>query len=309
MVNERSVVVIGAGIAGLTAAHRLQQAGARVTVLERGAGVGGRVQTERAGGYLVDTGPDALTASYKHYLAVVRELGLESELTTPSQVVGLVRDGRIVDVDPARPWQLPTSPILSLRAKLRLTRGLLGLRRALKGIDAYDLASSAELDDPATTAREYALRHFGREAPERLIDPVIRFQHNKAPDRAPAGHSLITIYTDTLATDRYLGRSDDEIVSWAAGVIESLCPELRGHRELATVTRWPRAGYLAAPGFWRRARALRQAIPADGRIQLAGDLFGAGSMESAVASGERAAQRLADGVLADAGPRQAIAIN
>jgi hypothetical protein len=60
------------------------------------------------------------------------------------------------------------------------------------------------------------------------------------------------------------------------------------------VTRWPVAGYLATPGFWRQSRALLAAIPADGRVQLAGDLFGAGSMESAVRWGERAAERLWD---------------
>jgi protoporphyrinogen oxidase len=121
---------------------------------------------------------------------------------------------------------------------------------------------------------------------------LIFMQHNKAPDRAPAGHALITLYTDTLVTDEYLARSDAEIERWAAATIESLCPELQDHRELAVVTRWPRAGYLASPGFWRRSRQLLEAIAPDSAVQLAGDLFGAGSMESAVRWGERAAQRL-----------------
>src|SRR5271165_4096339 len=59
-----SVVVVGAGLSGLAAAYRLQQAGATVTVLESASGPGGRVQTERHGDYIIDTGPDAVTAGY-----------------------------------------------------------------------------------------------------------------------------------------------------------------------------------------------------------------------------------------------------
>jgi protoporphyrinogen oxidase len=121
---------------------------------------------------------------------------------------------------------------------------------------------------------------------------LVFMQHNKAPDRAPTGHSLVTIYTDTTATDSYLTKSDDEIEAWAAGLIETWCPELAGHRDLAVVTRWPKAGYSPDPGFWRRSADLLDALPADGRVHVAGDLFGAGSMESAVRWGERAAQRV-----------------
>lgn len=43
-----STLVIGAGIAGLTAAHNLHQAGEAVTVLEARDRIGGRVWTDRA---------------------------------------------------------------------------------------------------------------------------------------------------------------------------------------------------------------------------------------------------------------------
>lgn len=68
-----SAVVVGAGLSGLTAAYRLQQAGFAVTVLESGSVPGGRVQTERHGPYLIDTGPDALTAGYASYLRLVED--------------------------------------------------------------------------------------------------------------------------------------------------------------------------------------------------------------------------------------------
>jgi oxygen-dependent protoporphyrinogen oxidase len=434
-----SVVVVGAGLSGLAAAYRLQQAGATVTVLESGRGPGGRVQTERHGGYIVDTGPDALTAGYASYLGLVEELGLRDRLVDTSAVLGLVRGGRLIDIDPAKVLRLPFTPALSMLAKVRLAAGLIRLRKAIRDVDSYDMGRSAVRDDPEVSARDFALRHFGREVAEYLIDPMMRLttgtgardassvnvlgalgawsgglrslrgglatvtdelasrldvrygatvtrvdetesgvtvsytdgsgthsvsaescvisamyhravemwpslsmasppfgdklrnvklisvslgyrapttsraytilvptverreclliflQHNKSVDRAPHGHSLVTIYTDTAVTDRFLEYTNAELESWAAGIVEGLCPELAGNRELSVVTRWPYAGYLADPGFWRRGSALRDSLPTRGPVQVAGDLFGAGSMESAARWGEHAARRILEG--------------
>ncbi|WP_338486015.1 phytoene desaturase family protein [Streptomyces sp. SCSIO 75703] len=55
------VVVVGAGLAGLSAALHLLGAGRRVTVLERDPLPGGRAGRRDLGGYLLDTGPTVLT--------------------------------------------------------------------------------------------------------------------------------------------------------------------------------------------------------------------------------------------------------
>ena len=122
---------------------------------------------------------------------------------------------------------------------------------------------------------------------------MIFLQHNKSPDRAPSGHSLVTIYTDTIVADRFLDRSDEQLEAWAADIVERLCPELAGRRDMCIVSRWPFAGYLADPGFWRRTAALRESLPG-GRVLVAGDLFGAGSLESAARAGEHAATQILD---------------
>src|SRR5271155_5279588 len=122
-----SVVVVGAGLSGLAAAYRLQRAGATVTVLESASGPGGRVQTERHGDYIVDTGPDALTAGYTSYLGLVQDLGLGDRLVDTSAVIGLVRDGRLIDLDPAKLLRLPFTPALSMLGKLRLAVGFVRL--------------------------------------------------------------------------------------------------------------------------------------------------------------------------------------
>jgi len=55
------VVVIGAGLAGLSAALHLAGRGRAVTVVERQAWPGGRAGRLDVGGYRVDTGPTVLT--------------------------------------------------------------------------------------------------------------------------------------------------------------------------------------------------------------------------------------------------------
>ena len=56
----RRVVVIGGGIAGLTAAFRLQQAGASILVLEAAGRPGGRLTTDTVDGYVIERGTQAI---------------------------------------------------------------------------------------------------------------------------------------------------------------------------------------------------------------------------------------------------------
>ncbi len=58
---RRNVLIVGAGLGGLSAACHLAGAGHEVTVLERGSGPGGRAGSLQLGGYRFDTGPTVLT--------------------------------------------------------------------------------------------------------------------------------------------------------------------------------------------------------------------------------------------------------
>lgn len=74
------VLIVGAGIAGLTAAHRLRQAGVPVRVFEAQDRVGGRIFSLRhhfADGQVAELGGELIDTGHTHVQALARELGLE----------------------------------------------------------------------------------------------------------------------------------------------------------------------------------------------------------------------------------------
>ena len=77
---DADVVVVGAGIAGLTAAHRLREAGLRVRVLEAQSRIGGRMLSLRGhfpDGQVVELGGELIDTGHLRMRALVAELGLE----------------------------------------------------------------------------------------------------------------------------------------------------------------------------------------------------------------------------------------
>lgn len=75
---EADVVVVGAGVAGLSAAYRLLQRGRSVMVLEARDRVGGRVKSDLSNGFLIEVGGQWVAPDQERLLALIDELGLQT---------------------------------------------------------------------------------------------------------------------------------------------------------------------------------------------------------------------------------------
>jgi oxygen-dependent protoporphyrinogen oxidase len=169
----RKVVVIGAGITGLAAAHRLIGLAEKarrpldLVVLEAAPRVGGKVRTESVGGAVVETGPDSFVTLKPEMLELVKELGLERELigTAPDATVSVLKNGVLVPmpagmqlVSPTRLLPFALSPLLSWRAKLRMALEPL-VPPGPEGVDE--------------SLADFTRRRLGAEALDALVAPML----------------------------------------------------------------------------------------------------------------------------------------
>ncbi|WP_310584204.1 NAD(P)/FAD-dependent oxidoreductase [Deinococcus sp.] len=127
----QDIIVVGAGLAGLTAARTLSRAGRRVRVLEASGEVGGRVRSRLQDGFTLDAGYQVLFTGYP---AVRRQLNLNALDLVTTLPAAVIRNGKSAQQlgDPFRdPGSLLGSvaaSALSLGDKLRVARLALSLK-------------------------------------------------------------------------------------------------------------------------------------------------------------------------------------
>jgi monoamine oxidase len=89
--SQQRVVVVGAGLAGLTCAYRLQQAGLTATVLEAADRIGGRVWTRRgafAPGIVVERGGELIDTGHLEIRQLCQELRLDLDNLDRAEAAG-----------------------------------------------------------------------------------------------------------------------------------------------------------------------------------------------------------------------------
>ena len=117
-------------------------------------------------------------------------------------------------------------------------------------------------------------------------------EHVKAPDRAPAGASLISAFIPTLADTAYLSWSDDRLIGVVRDLVERLFSELRGHFRAGRLTRWTYGSHQGEVGYYTALQRFLDSYPADEPVQVAGDYLATSGQESAVVSGVNAVNRI-----------------
>ena len=110
---QSSVIIVGAGVAGLTAARACAKAGVRVRLLEASDGVGGRVRTDRTeDGYLLDRGFQVFIEDYPEARRVLDYEQLQLQRFWPGALV-LDGESRAAVSDPLRRPQDTLKALLS----------------------------------------------------------------------------------------------------------------------------------------------------------------------------------------------------
>jgi len=186
---SRTCIVVGAGVAGLSAAYRLQNAGVRVTVLEGAPVIGGRAGTERVGEFVLNTGAGFLTNFYTTSLSLVRELQLATVPAGERSAVVATPFGKLPFEmgSPLGVWRFPLVPwIGKLRAMWLFTR-LLPQRR----LHLADLDSMARVDRGPSLDR-WGRRVLGSAGYEYLLRAAIEslFYYDCADASAAVGKAL-----------------------------------------------------------------------------------------------------------------------
>jgi len=233
------VLVVGGGLAGLTAAHLLVADGHEVTVLEAAAAPGGKLRRTEVGGVVVDVGAEAMLNFRPEGVELARELGLE--IVHPA-----VQSSRIWTRGGLRP--LPRS-VMGVPVDLEEVRasGVLseeGLARA--GAEEPGLPVDVDL-----SVGDLVSSRLGDEVVDRLVEPLLGGVYAGQARRLSA-RATVPQLVSLAAKGPLLGvdlpRSDRPVFAGLPGGMARLTEELAARvpvRTGTTVRELVRAG----PGF------------------------------------------------------------
>jgi oxygen-dependent protoporphyrinogen oxidase len=174
------VAIIGGGITGLTAAHRLARQGRAIRLFEASPRLGGSIHSERDGGWLIEAGPNSLQQT-PAVAALLTELGLAAATLTARPEAKnryIVRNGK-PQAAPTSPPGLITSKLFSACAKLRLFG------------DLFSRPCTRPADVSLATFGRF---HFGRELVDYGLGPFVSGVYAGDAEKLSARHSFPSLW-------------------------------------------------------------------------------------------------------------------
>ncbi|MCF7804036.1 MAG: protoporphyrinogen oxidase [Candidatus Marinimicrobia bacterium] len=159
--NEHvDVVVIGAGVSGLSAAYWLKQQGHSVQILEKADRIGGSIQTTREDGFIIEHGPNSGMETNPVIGKLVESLGLEDQMIYANDEANnryIVRDKEL--------HPLPMAPLKFFKTKL--------FSRKAKWRVPLELFIGKAPEDKEETVAEFVSRRLGPEFLDYAINPFV----------------------------------------------------------------------------------------------------------------------------------------
>ena len=164
------VIVCGAGISGLAAAHWIQQHGHEVLVLEKSARAGGVIETVEADGYLFEKGPNSFLDNAPETLQLCREVHLENRLLKQS----LRENKRYIYLN-GRLHEVPSGPGAFFKTELLTSSSKWGLLR-----EAFRKSNRRPEDE---SVADFTRRRLGDEILTHLLTPFISGVYAGDPEK------------------------------------------------------------------------------------------------------------------------------
>lgn len=166
----KRVAIVGGGLTGLAAAYYLGKAQPDwlIDVYEASHRWGGKIQTKRVDGFVVEMGPDSYLARKTHMTQLVEDLGLGGDLVANATGQAYVYDkGQIYPIPGGAIMGIPTefipfakSPLISWSGKIRA------------GLDFFK--APCHLDESGDISiGHFFLYHLGQEMMDKLIEPLL----------------------------------------------------------------------------------------------------------------------------------------
>lgn len=265
-----SLLIVGAGLAGLVCARRLQEQSVPVTLLESSDDVGGRVRSDRLDGFVLDRGFQVL---FDAYPAVRRNLDLDALDLQPFEPGAIIcHDGRrSVLTDPLRDRRLADIVAAGLTSAIPLADKLRTMRLAL-WLSLTGGGSDQNVEpDTQTTLQFLRAEGFGGEIIDRFFRPFFGgiFLERELATTAAA----FRFYFRMLATGRTtvpaagMGAISAQLAAplKAAGQVRCNAPVVELLRDGARIV-----GVRLADGSDLRAGAVVLAVDAPAAARLAG---------------------------------------
>ncbi|HVZ40721.1 MAG TPA: protoporphyrinogen oxidase [Candidatus Kapabacteria bacterium] len=176
--SRHDVIIIGGGLSGASALHRLAREGANVILLERRTSLGGVARSRRnAQGALVESGPNSAQSGTPELAALVEDLHLADKIVRPGEAAAnryIMRDGALV-VAPTTPREFLRTALFNRRTRLRALR------------ERFVAPAPADREE---SVAQFVERRLGRDVLEYAVDPFISGIYAGRPEHLSLRHAF-----------------------------------------------------------------------------------------------------------------------